>query len=207
LKIISIFAVKIKNKMKQVKLTFLSLLVIVLTFTACKYEEGPGISFIAKRDRISNEWVATNYTIDGNKSDTALNSFFYGDTIQAVLSIMRGGYFSTNPQYTKKYSDDNNKAMLIQNSNLEMESNVKSNYFAKAVGAANGKWDFVDKHRKVSFANNGNSDLSSSAINPVLTCDIIKLKNKEIKLSYIAKDGKKHVVTFEARNKENPSQR
>lgn len=203
----SIFAVKIKNQMKQVKLSFLSLLAIVFTFSACKYEEGPGISFVAKRDRMANEWVATNYTIDGNKSDTALNSFSYGDTIQAVVSIMRTGYFSTNAQFTKKYYDDNNKAMLSQSNNIEMETSIKSNYFAKAVGAANGKWDFVDKHSKVSFANNGNRDISSSDFSPVLTCDIIKLKNKEIKLSYIAKDGKKHVVTFEARNKENPRQR
>jgi len=35
---------------------------VAILFTACKYEEGPGISLRSKRDRLSNEWKVDKYT-------------------------------------------------------------------------------------------------------------------------------------------------
>ena len=50
-----------------------------MLFSACKYEEGPGISFRAKRDRISNEWKVTGYAVDGTE-DAALKKSFTSAT-------------------------------------------------------------------------------------------------------------------------------
>lgn len=48
-----------------------SIVALSVLLTACKYEEGPGISLRSKRDRASNEWVVDNYTYtpDGGSSE------------------------------------------------------------------------------------------------------------------------------------------
>ena len=94
--------------MKKIALT---LFVFTLVLSSCKYEEGPGISLISKRDRISNEWSVINYKIDGNDNDSALKSFKSGDSLEMLLTISRSGYFSTNPQYTRAFSKANNNKL------------------------------------------------------------------------------------------------
>ncbi len=199
--------------MKQIKFSVIALVVTVLTLSSCKYEEGPGISLIAKRDRLANEWVVSNYKIDGTDNDTALKSMNVGDSLVSVLSIMRTGFYTFDAQYTTDYSKNNNNKVYsvttTQTSNANHVALIESfsrNRLQTNMGSR-GKWSFDDKHRHVLFADNGNRDLSQSSVLKVLDCEIIKLKNKEIKLKFKGTDNKDHVVTFVPRNKENPSQR
>lgn len=191
--------------MKNISLT---LLVFTLVLSSCKYEEGPGISLISKRDRISNEWSVISYKIDGNENDSALKSFKSGDSLETLLCITRSGYFSTNPQYTREFSKaNNNKTYAYNPRSIDLYSNLKNNYFAKNALVNSGRWAFHQKHNNVHFGNNGNSDLSEARNTDVLKCEIIQLKNKELKFSFVSLDGKKHLLTFEAWNYETPKQR
>ncbi len=78
-----------------------SIVALSVLLTACKYEEGPGISLRSKRDRAANEWVvdAYTYTPDGGSSEdrkswyNVTNDTFYryttivnpSDTTQQML--------------------------------------------------------------------------------------------------------------------------
>ena len=195
--------------MKKFNLVLTVLFLTSIALTSCKYEEGPGISFISKRDRLANEWSVVNYKINNEDNAAALNSFRSGDTLEMIFSITRSGYFSINPQYTKSYSKANDGKIFTYRKDEHfflLASIYENNIFAKNC-AGNGKWSFTERHDKVVFGNNGNGDLSKASDAEVLTCEIIKLKNKELKISFTAKDGTKHLMTMEPRNSETPAQR
>ena len=188
---------------------FSLLFVSILLMSCGKYEEGPGISLISKRDRLANEWSVINYKINNEDNANALNSFKSGDSLEMIVSIARTGYFSLNPQYTKIYSKANNNKLFTYRKDDHfyfLAPIYESNIFIKNC-SGNGKWSFTERHDKVVFGNNGNGDLSKASDSEVLICDIIKLKNKELKISFTAKDGSKHLMTMEPRNSETPAQR
>lgn len=193
--------------MKKINLALSILFLTSVALTSCKYEEGPGISLISKRDRLANEWSVVNYKINNEDNAAALNSFKSGDSIEHIFSIMRTGYFSFGPQYTIDYSKANNNKILVYNDNFYTLFNaLNQNEFIKNA-ASQGRWSFNERHDKVVFGNNGNGDLSKASENDVLVCDIVQLKNKELKISFNAKDGSKHLMTMEPRNSETPAQR
>jgi hypothetical protein len=193
--------------MKKFNLVLTVLFLTSIALTSCKYEEGPGISLISKRDRLANEWSVVNYKINNEDNAAALNSFKSGDSVEHIFSISRSGYFSFGPQYTKAFSKANNNKLMVYNDNLyELFNTLNENTFIKNA-AKQGRWSFTERHDKVVFGNNGNGDLSKASDSEVLTCEIIQLKNKELKISFTAKDGKKHLMTMEPRNSETPAQR
>lgn len=56
---------------------------VAILFTACKYEEGPGISLRSKRDRVANEWKVDKYTYTakgGSATDKTDKYNIKGDT-------------------------------------------------------------------------------------------------------------------------------
>jgi hypothetical protein len=183
---------------------FKNLLIIVTTFTlvfsACKYEEGPGISFRQKRQRLANAWMCTNYQVDGAVNDSILNSFTYGDSLQIIFAIYQNGGYAVNLQYTKEYAASTSwhKYYIANNSAAigGFYDYIKNTLF-KRLGSG-GKWTFYDKHRYVHF---GRNDLSYSAgeDKPFKT-KIIMLRDDMLKLSYTGLDGKLHLATFEPRN-------
>jgi hypothetical protein len=195
--------------MKKIAFT---LLVLTFVLSSCKYEEGPGISLISKRDRMANEWSIINYKIDGNDHDSSLKTFREpGDTIEVIMVTTRQGQYAFNRQFTKEHSKKNNNAILTtqlvnKQPIVRLYENLNNNAFTKATGPS-GKWEFTQRHDKVYFGPLGNMDVSHHESNQVLTCEIVKLKNKEMKLSFTAEDGKKHLLTFQAWNYETPRQR
>ncbi|HEY1045482.1 MAG TPA: hypothetical protein VGF79_03520 [Bacteroidia bacterium] len=187
-----------------------NLLIIAVTITvalsAC-YEEGSKISFRTKRDRLANEWVCTDYTIDGSASDSSKKSFYIGDSITFVFSIMRNNKYALNMAYTKEYSEKNNNKLL------NLKTNMNSAHFIDLVGNLSknnllfqkidfgGEWSFADKFRKVDFGHLGNRDLSYADEKQIFTADVVMLKNKNLKLSFKHND-KEHMITFEPLNPE-----
>lgn len=193
--------------MKKFNLVLTVLFLTSIALTSCKYEEGPGISLISKRDRLANEWSVVNYKINNEDNAAALNSFKSGDSVEHIFSISRSGYFSFGPQYTIAFSKANNNKIMVYNDNLyELFNTLNENTFIKNA-AKQGRWSFTERHDKVVFGNNGNGDLSKASDAEVLICDIVQLKNKELKISFTAKDGTKHLMTMEPRNSETPAQR
>lgn len=176
---------------------------MALVLSACKYDEGPGISFITKRDRLANEWAVTGYKVNGTDNDALKNSFSHGDSIQLVLNISRGGNYGFNLQYTKSYQEKTTwrKLMLSNYATYinEKDWTYTDNSLFSIIGS-NGFWSFADKHNVVNF---GYHDLSHSAneFKP-LACKIIMLKNKMLKLEYEAQNKDKHLITFEPINGE-----
>jgi hypothetical protein len=190
--------------MKNFKKLFLLASVIALVFTACKYEDGVGISFVAKRDRISNEWVVTNYKIDGTENDSIKKSFSYGDSLQIVWTIMRTGNYNMNLNYTKAYSDKNGGKMLKSNASHNISEKLydyQKNIIFSRIGSS-GKWSFEHRHNRIQFSGVSPTDISEASPNQALSCEILELRNKKVQLQTITADGKKHTMTLEPRNKE-----
>lgn len=193
--------------MKKFNLVLTVLFLTSIAFTSCKYEEGPGISLISKTDRLANEWSIVNYKINNEDNAAALNSFKSGDSVEHIFTITRNGHFTFGPQFTKAFSKaNNNKVMVHNDSHYKLFIKLNENEFIKN-SAKHGRWSFTERHDKVVFGNNGNGDLSKTSESDILVCEIIKLKNKELKISFIAKDGTKHLMTMEPRNSETPAQR
>ncbi|NQW41889.1 MAG: hypothetical protein HQ463_00455 [Bacteroidetes bacterium] len=190
--------------MKNFKKLFLFASITATALTACKYEEGVGISFVAKRDRISNEWTVTSYKIDGTEKDSIKKSFSYGDSLELVWTIMRTGNYNMNLNYTKAYSDKNGGKMLLANASSNISEKLydyHKNIIYSIVGSG-GKWSFEHRHNRIQFSGVKTTDVSGSNVNQGLSCEILELRNKKVQLQTIAADGKKHTITLEPRNKE-----
>ncbi len=189
--------------MKNIKNLLIIAGVFSMVLSACKYDEGPGISFITKRDRVANEWSVTGYKIEGTDDAAMKNSFSHGDSIELVFNVARGGVYGFNLQYTKSYQATTKWRKLLQSNYTtyiaENVWNYNQNSFFQLIGS-NGKWTFADNHNEVHF---GANDLSHNYTeNKPLVCKIIMLKNKMLQLEFLANDSKKHLITFEPINKE-----
>jgi len=189
--------------MKNFKQLFFLASIVTLVFTACKYEEGVGISLTSKRDRLSNEWTITNYKIQDKSdasNDSLKKSFSNGDSLQLVWTIMRTGFYNLNVAYTKSYSDKNGGVMLPSNqSNIiaEKKFDYLSNVLYKRLGSS-GKWSFDDRHSKAQFG----QDLAKDSDDDVLRFEIIELRNKKVQMSFMDRNGKENTITLEPKNKE-----
>jgi hypothetical protein len=183
-----------------------NLLVIISVFSlmlsACKYDEGPGISLRTKRVRASNEWIVTDYKIDGTTDDALKSSFSYGDSLQLVFEIQKTGRYSYNLQYTKSYQEKTtwHKYFIANQTGLvSLTYDYNKNNFFKLVGSS-GAWTFANRHDEIHF---GPYDLSHNYTeDKPLVCKIIMLKQKMLKLEFVNADSKKHQITFEPRNDE-----
>lgn len=187
--------------MKNFKNLLIIAAVFSIVFSACKYDEGPGISLRLKRQRLSNGWIVTNYKVDGSDNDSLKRSFSHGDSIQMVFAIYQSGSYAWNLQYTESYQASTTwRKYYVANQTglMAMDYNHSQNSLFKRLGS-NGKWTFDDHHNDVHF---GPNDLSySEGEDKPLVTNIVMLKNEMLKLKFTAKDGKSHLVTFEARYK------
>lgn len=62
-----------------------------MALSACKYEHGPGISLRSKRDRVANEWLIDNLTIDGTDVTSSVNDSEIG--FYSILRMTRSGSY------------------------------------------------------------------------------------------------------------------
>lgn len=92
--------------MKKIQL-FLLLAVLAMGMSACKYDEGPLISFVPKTERIANTWVVNEANINGTSKSSIDGfkeiTFFKEGNCQIVYTIL-----STDVAYggTWTLSDD-----------------------------------------------------------------------------------------------------
>ncbi len=189
------------------KMKIKNLLIIAAVFSlvlsACKYDEGPGISLRTKRVRISNEWIVTNYKVDGSVNDAIKSTFTHGDSLQLVLSINKTGKYEFNLQYTESYQNTTtwHKYFIANQTGLvSLYYEYNQNNLFKLLGA-HGAWSFSNKHDHINF---GPYDLSHvDGERKPLDCDIIMLKQKMLKIEFTnPSDLTRHNITFEPRNKE-----
>lgn len=192
--------------MKRLKNLMALFALSAIVLTSC-YKEGPKISFRAKRDRIANEWIVTDYSVDGNSAANLKDSFYVGDSLTLVFSMARAGYYNMDLQFTKEYSEKNGGKLFNLGANfnskeiLDVKGRLaKNNLFNKKIGSS-GKWSFTDKFRKLEMGNLGNGDLSKADDTQTTIVDILMLKNKKLKLE-LDIDGQKHTITFEPLNDE-----
>lgn len=141
--------------MKLSRLTALAILAAA-TITACKYEEGPGISLRSKRDRVANEWKITK--LDSAGTDiTARVSDSTGTGIYAILCIKRLG--SYNLQFVKKMKDGKyeteNWGFSQQRPNSEQWNRIEFDNFVKNTPEVvkrlvpGGIWNFDKRHYRI----------------------------------------------------------
>jgi hypothetical protein len=195
------------TRLKNLSLVLVSALAIV--FTGCKYEEGPGISFRTKRDRIANEWKVTGYQIDGTEDAAAKKTFISaGDSIELVLVFTRNYNFSMNLTYVDGYVSPSGNKLLALNIvdtkpyvDLQAFFSLNNKLYAKLVNG--GKWSFGDKYKSINFGANGSGDLSYQVgkDSSVFKSNIFMLKNDNLKMEFEF-GGKKHLISFEPKNKE-----
>lgn len=194
------------NKMKRLNNLWIFFAAVTIALTSC-YKEGPKISFNTKRDRLANEWVVTDYQIDGQTSDTGKQSFYVGDSLTLVLNISRNNSYGMNMQYTKSYSDNNGGKLLNLKTNFTnkhyidiMAKLTENNLLYVNIGNG-GKWSWDDKFRQVEFSSNDMGDLSVAEGQSNIPFKILMLKNKKLKGEFTL-GGKQHTMTFEPRNPE-----
>ncbi|MBL7836947.1 MAG: hypothetical protein JNM67_05495 [Bacteroidetes bacterium] len=192
--------------MKRLNILWIFVAAFSVVLTSC-YKEGPKISFKTKRDRLANEWVVTDYQIDGQTSDSTLKSFYVADTIALVLNIARNNIYGMNMQYTKAYSEKNNNKLLNLSANFNtshyidiMGNLTKNNILYRNMGNG-GKWSFMDKFRRVDFSSNDMGDLSLAEGQKNMEGKVLMLKNDKLKIEFTIND-KPHTVTFEPLNPE-----
>lgn len=198
--------------MKSFKISLILLAVTAIVFSGCKYEEGPGISLRAKRDRFANEWKVTAYEIDGSANDAALKSFrsggVNGDTIEMIFITTRNFQYAMNMAYVDGYVSPSGDKLLSPSATDDrtyqdiLTDFANNNKLFRKLNQS-GKWAFGDKYKEVKYGPNGNGDLSYpiGQDTSVIKSDIIMLKNKMLKLEFQI-DGKPHRITFEPKNKE-----
>jgi hypothetical protein len=191
--------------MKKLNNLWIIVAAVMIALSSC-YKEGPAISLRAKKDRLANEWVCTDYTIDGQAADAQKKSFYIGDSLTLVLNISRSNTYNMNMQYTKAFSDKNNGALLNLKTNftnklyIVLMGNLTDNNVLWKNISNGGKWSFADKFRKVEFSS-PMGDLAKADGQKLFTADVVMLKNDNIKLQYDL-NGKSHAITFEPLNKE-----
>lgn len=192
--------------MKRLNILWIFVVTFSVVLTSC-YKEGPKISFKTKKDRLANEWIVTDYQIDGQTSDTSKNSFYSGDSIALVLNIARNNFYGMNMQYTNAYSEANG------NKKINLKLNFTNAYYINLMGnltknnilykyiSNGGKWSFMDKFRRVDFSANDMGDLAITEQQKNFEGKVLMLKNDKLKIEFTI-DDKPHTVTFEPLNPE-----
>jgi hypothetical protein len=189
--------------MKKIKFVLVAALMLTIFTTACKYEEGPGISFRAKRDRVANEWLVDQFIYDGKNVTDSINS--REDTFSIIFEITRTGSYSVE---WVRYTVDPNNGIKYYGTSHATNHNLNNsgpamwnpknigNYSRKmpiplkALGAR-GEWSFNKKHSKLiigpetSYVPNGDDENT----NPYYWT-ITKLKEKNMWVKGIDSAGK-----------------
>mgnify|MGYP000731230036 CR=1 FL=1 len=176
----------------------------LITFTGCKYEEGPGISIKSKRDRFSNEWKVNSYTMldSGASAATDLSNLFdtNSTSLGDVLFVTtRTGRFSLHQVPDTAYEFDSvvwNKPVYLQmkklTSDLSSALGFKTSYSSDTNDfvAPAGEWTFDDKSSTVQMKR----DLSHIDSIPNIIYDIVELREDALKLKWT--DGSNDVRTI-----------
>ncbi len=165
-----------------------SFLAITVLLSACKYEEGPGISLRSKRDRVSNEWKVDEYSytpLNGTAQDRKADYNFTNDSfytyftkpnpadptltvLDSTLSLHTYSYvfvITRTASYSLDVVDQDNNGidprMMAQF--VAQKTRLVSKSIPDPLGMFNiggrGEWSFVNKSSKIQFKpDNGGSN-------------------------------------------------
>jgi hypothetical protein len=144
-----------------------------LLMISCKYEEGPMVSLRTKRNRIESTWHLVDYQVDGVSNNQVVKSNVSGDSIRVILNITASGSYCLEYEYIDKNkvlksSQKGRAVKLFENSILLQEF------------SGGGVWSFIDKHQSIEM---GHFDLSQNELKIVSKYKIVKLSQKELKIS------------------------
>lgn len=170
------------------------LLVCLATLTflqACKYDEGPFMSFASKRNRVSNAWIAESYEVDGQVKKSILDSFLIGDSLHIVLTISENGAYCVDYQYVNTMDDTRT---FKGNRKAGSDRSLQLDLF-KGIGHS-GNWTFIDKHRSLQMSPHFLTESDVSNISP-FHLQIIELRQKHLKLEFDV-NGRKHTIRFKS---------
>lgn len=184
--------------MKIAKLTAVAV-AGVLTFAACKYEDGPAISLRSKRDRVANEWKIVKYEFEGKDALEKVNQSFDTTSTKTpfmlVINFARTGGYGV--EVVKKYKDGNGNEKYITNAS---ESNGKGfnaccstqyNAYLDSLPShfryimPNGTWTFDRGHTKIQVKPELSFDNDKSLVmtqKNTIDWGITLLKQKEMKV-------------------------
>lgn len=165
--------------MKLIRYASFALLAGVV-FTACKYEEGPGISLRSKRDRIANEWRVEKFVYDGQDVTSTINDTFF----TTVINLYRTGYYGLvimdkfgNTSHTGNWPEMNSAIYnRYQGARPRPISDMNNN----------GKWSFDYRHDKIQIYPEMSNGADSFNVRGAMNWGIIQLKEKQLKV--IGKD-------------------
>ena len=180
----------------------------LITFTGCKYEEGPGISLRSKRDRFANEWIVKSYMRDtANLSDifTDSNNFDLGNL---AFVTSRNGRFEfhhmPDSPYTIAGGNWNHPTYLQMKELTDKLSEALGMATAftndtNEYNAPKGKWIFDEKSSSVQMEQ---LDLSHIDTIPNRTYEILELREDALMLKWTAEDKTVRKIGFEPINDE-----
>lgn len=147
---------------------------------SCKYDEGPGISLRAKRDRVANEWRVVNLTYAGVDVTKKVNDSIF----HSVINLSRTGKYNIvhvdrdgKTSHTGKWSEKWVKQYKGYCSNLPLPIS------SMAMG---GEWTFDYRHDKIQLFPELSASADSFNVRGSMNWGIIQLKEKKMKV--IGKD-------------------
>lgn len=203
---------------------FVVAIALSLVIAACKYEDGPHISFRSKRDRIANEWIVDQFIYDGTNITDSINS--RQDSFSIILEMTRTGSYSV--EWVRFKVDPNNGIKYYGTShatNHNLNNSGPALWDPKNIGnysrkiptpikvlGSRGYWSFDKKHEKISIGpessystgtsnGNGNGNGNSNHINARFWT-ITKLKEKNVGFKGIDSSGKSWSVQLKNINRE-----
>ena len=173
-----------KIKMKRIVVLSLVIILAVTTLTSCrKGPEDPFFSFITRKGRLTNNWIAQSYTIDGVNqlyritNDSIVHpdcgTQYLSDTSTLVyfLDIMKDGVYKANQTFiTKQFSFAPGSLCTELNYNTSKDS----------TSLVDGFWNFTGNVGDVS--NREQLFLFDEETQRGIIWDIIGLKSDEVHL-------------------------
>lgn len=183
-----------------------------LLLSACKYEDGVGISFRAKRDRFANEWLVKSIKVNDVDStamvypETNVDGVITKDVFVYCLNITRQGFYSA--EVLKRDSAGNLKTFVDPNGDSTTLVDKYRSGLPKILNyiGNHGVWTFNKKHDKVNMA----PDLASKdGLTGITIFEIWELREKQIRvkgeLPWDNNSPKmKFDITFERKNTKEP---
>lgn len=195
---------------------YLSALILAsLAFSSCKYEDGPGISLRTKRDRVSNEWLVSNFTYDGVDQTGLVNSDSNG--FHTLLKFSRTGAYSVEMLRVVKDSATGGIKYLtthVSNNSIFLKPgemwdvNKKYSYInnlpdpLKFLGVS-GSWAFEKGHYKIGVSREKSYESNEiiTEKNPIYWV-ITMLKEKEMHVRGNDQAGKEWTMKLKSINDE-----
>lgn len=110
------------------KISAITLLLVLIGFTSCKYEEGPAISVRSKKERMANTWKVVKAMDNGEDVTSHYDQYelqMLVDGDASIAAIYTSGNFSFEYESNGTWTFANNKEELM----LDFEDDAADNTY------------------------------------------------------------------------------